>query len=151
MTVPRRIVVGVDGSEDSGRALGWAAALVEGSGGEVVAVHALGLLTHLADDSVVPSAGHRQEVVGKLEREWCRPLVDASVAHRCVVIDGDPVTGLLRAAHEQDADLIVVGRRGIGGPSGLLLGSTSQQLVHEADLPVMVIPRDTPAQGGPSR
>jgi len=150
VTAPRRIVVGVDGSEDSGRALGWAAALVAGSSGEVVAVHALGLLTHLGDDSVVPSAGHRQEIAHRLEREWCRPLADAAVAHRCLVIDGDPVTGVLRAAHEQAADLIVVGRRGVGGPPGLLLGSTSQQLVHQADVPVAVIPRDVPSRDTPS-
>ncbi len=140
MTAPGRIVVGVDGSEDSGRALGWAAALMEGSGGEIVAVHALGLLTHLGDDSVVPSSGHRQEVADKLERQWCRPLADASVGYRCLVIDGDAVTGVLRAAHEQGADLLVVGRRGSGGPPGLLLGSTSQQLVHQADVPVVVVP-----------
>ncbi len=140
MTAPGRIVVGVDGSEDSGRALAFAAALMEGSEGEIVAVHALGLLTHLGDDSVVPSSGHRQEVTDKLERQWCRPLADASVAYRCLVIDGDAVTGVLRSAHEQGADLIVVGRRGTSGPPGLLLGSTSQQLVHQADLPVTVVP-----------
>ncbi len=151
MTTSLRMVVGVDGSEDSGRALRWAAALMEGSGGEIVAVHALGLLTHLGDDSVVPSSGHRQEVVDTLERDWCRPLADASVAYRCLVIDGDAVTGVLRAAHEEGADLIVVGRRGTGGPPGLLLGSTSQQLVHQADLPVAVIPRDAPGRDTPGR
>lgn len=151
MTAPLRIVVGVDGSEDSGRALSWAAALMEGSGGEIVAVHALGLLTHLGHDSVVPSSGHRQEVARTLEREWCRPLADSSAAYRCLVVDGDAVTAVLRAAHEQGADLIVVGRRGVGGPPGLLLGSTSQQLVHQADLPVAVIPRDAPGRDTPTR
>ena len=151
MTAPRRIVVGVDGSDDAACALVWAATLIAGTSGEVVAVHALGLLTHLGPDAVVPSAGHRQEVIHKLEREWCRPLADAAVAHRCLVIDGDAVTGVLRTAHEQAADLIVVGRRGVGGPPGLILGSTSQQLVHQADVPVAVIPRDIPAQDAPSR
>jgi hypothetical protein len=105
-----------------------------------VAVHALGLLTHLADDCVVPSAHHRRDIAALFERVWCKPLIDGSVAHRCVLIDGDPVTALLRAAREQRAELIVVGARGTGDHPGLLLGSTSLQLVSEADRPVTVVP-----------
>jgi nucleotide-binding universal stress UspA family protein len=140
MTGSQRVVVCVDGSEDSACALAWAAGLVQGTGGEIVAIHALGLLTHLSDASIVPSSGHRREVLARLEHEWCRPLTDARVAHRCLVIDGDPVTAVLRVAREEEADLVVVGRRGTGGHPGLLLGSTSQQLVHESDLPVVVVP-----------
>jgi nucleotide-binding universal stress UspA family protein len=144
VTAPGRIIVGVDGSDDSARALEWAATLVEGTSAEIVAVHALGLLTHLEDGSVVPSMGHRGEVVALLEQQWCRPLVDASVVHRCVVVDGDPVTALLRTALEEEADLVVVGCRGAGGHPGLALGSTSQQVVSQADRPVVVVPRQAP-------
>jgi nucleotide-binding universal stress UspA family protein len=145
MTPPVRIVVGVDGSEDSARALTWAAALVEGSSGEIVAVHALGLLAHLGGEPIVPSVEHRDEVVALLEQQWCQPLAEAAVPYRCVVIDGDPVTALLRAAGEEDADLIVVGRRGAGGHPGLVLGSTSQQVVSHADRPVAVVPSQAPS------
>ena len=140
MSAPDRIIVGVDGSDDSARALAWAAVLVEGTNGEIVAVHAMGLLTRLDDGSVVPSMGQRGHLVTLLEKEWCRPLVEASVVHRCVVVDGDPVTALLRTALEERADLIVVGCRGAGGHAGLALGSTSQQIVYQADRPVVVVP-----------
>ncbi len=145
MTAPVRIVVGVDGSEDSGRALTWAAALVEGTSGEIVAVHALGLLAHLGDESIVPPVEYRDRVVALLEQQWCRPLAAAAVTYRCVVIDGDPVTALLRAAREEAADLVVVGRRGAGGHPGLVLGSTSQQVVSHADRPVAVVPSQAPS------
>jgi nucleotide-binding universal stress UspA family protein len=134
------VLVGVDGSEASTRALDWAIGLVRASGGEIIAIHALGLLTHLDDNSVVPSAQHRSETAARFEQEWCRSLAEASVAYRCLLIDGDPVTSLLRAARDQNADLIVVGARGTGDHPGLLLGSTSLQLVHEADRPVTVVP-----------
>ena len=151
MNAPRRIVVGVDGSENSRRALAWAVALVEDSGAEdsgseIVAVHALGLLTHLDGQSVVPSTGHRNEVAVRLKNEWCRPLARSSVAHRYLVVDGEPVHTLLTAAREQAADLVVVGRRGAGGSPGLMIGSTSQQLVHQADRPVVVVPPEWPHQ-----
>ena len=145
MTEPGRIVVGVDGSEGSTLALTWAATLVEGTSTEIVAVHAMGLLTHLGDESVEPSEEHRDQVVALLEQHWCRPLTEAAVTYRCVVIDGDPVTALLRAAREEGAELVVVGRRGATGHPGLVLGSTSQQVVSQADRPVVVVPSPAPS------
>jgi nucleotide-binding universal stress UspA family protein len=143
MKAPRRIVVGVDGSEDSQRALSWGIALMEdakGSDGEIIAVHVLGLLTHLGGATIVPSEGHRGEVTELLEREWCRPLATTRIRHRALVVDGEPVHALITAAREQGAHLIVVGKRGTGGSPGLLIGSTSQQLVHQAMCPVVVVP-----------
>ena len=140
VTGPRRVLVGVDGSEDSSRALIWSADLVGGLGGEVIAVHALGLLAHEDGVPVVPSPRYRSDVTMKFEQQWCRPLIDSSVSYDCLVVDGPPVSALFAAAREQKADLIVVGRRGAGGHPGTLIGSMSGQLVHGADIPVVVVP-----------
>jgi nucleotide-binding universal stress UspA family protein len=78
-----------------------------------------------------------------LEHEWCHPLIASGVAHRALVVDGEPVHALMRVANEQTADLIAVGRRGAGGSPGLVIGSTSQQLVHEAACPVVVVPLES--------
>jgi len=59
------------------------------------------------------------------------------------MVEGPPVQALITAARDEAADLIVVGRRGAGGSPGLEIGSTSQQLVHQADCPVVVIPPPT--------
>ncbi len=104
-----------------------------------MAVHALGLLVHLGG-TVEPSVDHQGEVAGLLENEWCRPLAHTGVAHRSLMVEGPPVQALITAARQQGADLIVVGRRGSGGSPGLEIGSTSQQLVHQADCPVVVVP-----------
>ncbi|WP_420176582.1 universal stress protein [Luteococcus sp. OSA5] len=79
----------------------------------------------------------------QLETEQVRllqPLVDqqpgASV--RVAVVDGEPVTALRQAS--QGASLLVVGSRGRGGFSGLLLGSTSRSLGRECDVPLLVVP-----------
>ena len=141
-----RILVGVDGSDDSRRALAWAADLATRLDAEVVAVHALGLLDRLEPGrEPVPTASHRDEIVRVFEQEWCAPLHEApGLRSRTVVEDGPPAMVLLRLAGQGDVDLVVVGSRGIGGFDELQLGSTSTQVMHHAPVPVTVIPRVVP-------
>jgi nucleotide-binding universal stress UspA family protein len=54
------------------------------------------------------------------------------------VKQGSASQALLKAA--EDADLLVVGRRGHGGFIGLLIGSTAEQVAHHAPCPVVVVP-----------
>jgi len=150
VSVPGRFVVGVDGSECSRRALDWAVDVAQALGSEVVAVHALGLLTHLAGVEV-PSQSHREEVRTAFENQWCAPLRASTVSQICLLVDGNPVTALLTAADEYRADAIVVGSRGNGGFPGLQLGSTSHQLVQHSDKPVVIIPDATGRAAAPER
>ena len=137
-----RILVGVDGSDDSQRALAWAAELAVALDAEVVAVHALGLLEHLSPGAdPVPSGSHRDEIVEVFEEQWCAALEGSGVRSRRLVEDGPPAMVVLRLADQLEADLIVMGSRGIGGFDELLLGSTSTQVAHHARVPVTVIPR----------
>jgi nucleotide-binding universal stress UspA family protein len=54
-----------------------------------------------------------------------------------VVLEGQPAETLLGAAG--DADLVIVGSRGLGGFKRLMLGSVSDQVVHHAVCPVLVV------------
>ena len=144
-----RIVVGVDGSENAAAAVAWAAGLAEATGAEAVAVHALGLLDHQGGGGPVPAHGHREQIRELLEREWCAPFDQAPVRSRRLVREGNPIDVLLRVADEEDADLIVVGSRGLGGFPDLLLGSTSTQVAQRATRPVVIVPcPGRPAGGG---
>jgi nucleotide-binding universal stress UspA family protein len=55
-----------------------------------------------------------------------------------VLASGSAADVLLGTA--KDADLVVVGSRGVGGFRGLLLGSVGQQVTHHASCPVVVVP-----------
>jgi nucleotide-binding universal stress UspA family protein len=135
-----RIIVGVDGSDNSRHALEWAILLAQRFDATVVAVHAMGLLTQLGDGPPVPSQSHRDELQAVFESEWCAPLVTSGVSHRYLFRDGPPVMVLLDAADQQKADLIVVGSRGTGGFSELMLGSTSHHVAEHSVCPVLIVP-----------
>jgi nucleotide-binding universal stress UspA family protein len=60
------------------------------------------------------------------------------VPHEEEVVEGNPAEAVLETARARGADLIVVGSRGRGGVASGLLGSVSTEIVHRADLPVLV-------------
>ena len=137
-----RIVVGVDGSDNGRHAVASVATLAATAGAAVVAVHALGLLERLGDgDEPVPTQSHRDEIATALH-DWCTPLEEAGVTYRSELRDGNPVAVLLAVGDEVDADLLVVGSRGLGGYPEQLLGSTSTQVAQHAHRPVLIIPAD---------
>jgi nucleotide-binding universal stress UspA family protein len=136
-----RIIVAVDGSDNSLAAVGWAAGLAEATGAEVVAVHAVGLLEQLDEDGApVATQPHRDEIQHQFEVTWCAPLDRASVRCRRLLRDGNPVSVLLAVADEEDADLLVLGSRGLGGYPEALLGSTSTQVAQHSSRPVTIVP-----------
>lgn len=136
----QRIVVGVDGSTNSMAAVEWATGAAEITGAEVVAVHAFGLLEHLHGPEPVSAQTRRAEIRNRFETDWCAPLNRTGVPCRRQLRDGSPVEVLLATAEEEDADLVVLGSRGLGGNPDLLLGSTSTQVAQNATRPVTIVP-----------
>jgi nucleotide-binding universal stress UspA family protein len=133
------VVVGVDGSANSRRALVLAGRHARASGAHVTVVHAIGL-TEEIDGDRVPTFGHRDEIEEHVD-DWCSALrEDGCTDFDVRLVDGPPVDALLRTATELDASAIVVGRRGAGGRPELQLGSTAHQVVERGHCPVLVIP-----------
>ncbi len=140
-----KIVVGVDGSESAHRAIEWCARYASALGAEVIAVHAVEMPVFAAPGGgymPVPTLtdSDRAELADVVRREWCSALGAGSVPFRVVVADGSPAHVLLETVRAEDADLVVTGRRGRGGFSELVLGSTSHQLSHHVDRPLVIVP-----------
>lgn len=138
----RTIVVGVDGSEGSERALEWCAVHAPKLDAEVVAVHAFHApYAYPALD--VPSMPvevdeWRKEARRLLETEWTAAL--EGVPHRTVLVEGPSGRCVSETADDLGADLIVAGSRGRGGVAELVLGSVSHYLAHHARRPVLIVP-----------
>jgi nucleotide-binding universal stress UspA family protein len=135
-----RILVGVDGSPNSMAAVEWATGAAAITGAEVVTVHAFGLLEHLLGPETPTAESLRDVIRDRFETEWCAPFNRAGIRCRQQLRDGSPVGVLLAAAEDEDADLIVLGSRGLGGYPELLLGSTSTQVAQNSTRPVTIVP-----------
>jgi len=137
------IVVGVDGSKASVRALRFAIDEARIHGADVKAVHAWHAppLAYGAGMAPVPvNLGAYSEVAQTgLEKNLEEVgAANSGVTVRPVVRQGRPADVICEEA--EGAELLVVGSRGLGGFRGLLLGSVSQQCAHHAPCPVVIVP-----------
>jgi nucleotide-binding universal stress UspA family protein len=145
---PQRVVVGVDGSAGSGAALTWALQQAWSNGGSVQAVGSWQLPTldgmagygSFVDPSGFDLGGAMAEVVDKAVAAATADLpVGVTVPVTTTITQGYPARELLRVA--EGADLLVVGSRGHGELSGMLLGSVGLHCVTHATCPVVVVRR----------
>lgn len=128
------VVVGVDGSASSDAALGIAfeAARVRGTGVTAVRAYIPAAVTALPHSVIEASERLALDASVAAWREKY-----PSVKVEALVVDGWTAEVLVGASHT--AQLVVVGSRGHGGFTGLLLGSVGQQLVHHAECPVLIV------------
>ena len=138
----RKIVVGVDGSSGSRKALAWAAAEAATHGSDLLVVNAWEhtLLPPAGSVSVsehyVPDPSQRtSDDLVRVIKEELGDEPPVPVLPR--VLQGRPAKVLIDES--ADADLLVVGTRGHGGFAGLVLGSVSQHVAAYAKCPVAVI------------
>jgi nucleotide-binding universal stress UspA family protein len=133
-----RIVVGVDGSDTSAAALRWAADLASGIGATIEAVTTWHWPTGLGPAIAFPTdydpagdaRGMLVSIVGTVAERY--PAVTIGTR----VVEGHAAEALVEASRH--ADLLVVGSRGHGAFSGLLLGSVSQHCATHAVSPVLI-------------
>lgn len=144
-----RIVVGVDGSPQSRTAYEFALEEARRRDAALAVVCAWQLpvktITPLYGSPLNTSRDDvEQEAMAVLDKLIGTPPEDVDVTPIAAV--GPPAETLLDAG--RDADLLIVGSRGLGGFSGLLQGSTSQHVVRHATCPVTVVPTRRTAAGG---
>ena len=131
-----RVVVGIDESEDAAHALRWAATEARSRRASLQVVHAWSLpavAAYVVDSAPIAAAAGELVEAALAEAGLAD---DARIEAR--VVPGAPAAALLEAA--QRADLVVVGSRGHGGFTGLLVGSVSHQVAGHAPCAVVVVP-----------
>ncbi|MGY0234230.1 universal stress protein [Longispora urticae] len=136
------VVVGVDGSEESGAAVEFAFTEASLNGIGLTAVHAFRFPQSSEPGDMLPLvydadilAEEEQRLFAEALSGWQERFPDVKVHHHQVRARA----GKALVEESAGAHLVVVGSRGRGGFTGLLLGSVSQAVLHHADCPVAVV------------
>jgi nucleotide-binding universal stress UspA family protein len=138
------IIVGVDGSGHSQRALEWAMkeAALRQVPLSVLTVHPaiVGYFGGVTTDAQDMELTEKAQAAVKAETDNVLAALDGTHPESVTVmaVHGFPVEELVNASKE--ADMIVLGSRGVGGFTRLMLGSTAGQVVQHAHCPVLIVP-----------
>lgn len=146
-----KVVVGVDGSDQSQAALEWAAAEAVRRGVSLHIVHALGMPLIVSAYGGPQRFQPTSEISGQADavvtsaREKAAELQPSLKVETVTALEEAPLA-LIRQSHPHD--LIVVGSRGLGSVAALFVGSVSVRVAAQAPCPVVVVPSEN---GKPTR
>jgi nucleotide-binding universal stress UspA family protein len=140
------IVVGTDGSDTAKEAVRQAAELAKTVGGKLHLVSAyepvpegrLRQERQQVPDDLQWMVNPKEDVEGTL-KEAAEELQEEGVDVATYAREGDPADAILDVAEEENADLIVVGNKGMTGARRFLLGSVPNKVSHHAPSSVMII------------
>ncbi len=136
----KRIVVPIDGSEHSYRALANAKELARCFGATLWLVHAFPQTSDLLGYNEYEKLVAQRESTGQtVLDEAHQKLGESGLDVRNELLEEPAAEAILNVANVREADLIVMGTRGLGTLQGLLLGSVSHKVIQHAKCPVMVI------------
>jgi nucleotide-binding universal stress UspA family protein len=132
------IVVAVDGSEGSSKAMHKAASIARTSGSRLIVVHVI----NTKDYPVLMSDTDDREAEARatcIIDDMLEIANSEGVSAESAILHGHPVSQIIRFAEEKDAGMIVTGSRGLHGAKAMLVGSISEALTKKARCSVLVV------------
>ncbi|MGE5407650.1 MAG: universal stress protein [Syntrophothermus sp.] len=135
----KTIVLCLDGSEGSRRAVPVAIDLAERAGSRVVIAHVEEKLAAKGGPDLHADEDEIQATIRSQAEELAAAGIETTVK-MATVMRGGPAPAIARIADEVDADLIVLGTRGHSAVPGVLLGGVTQRLLHIGHRPVLAVP-----------
>jgi nucleotide-binding universal stress UspA family protein len=137
-----KILVPVDGSENSLRALDHAIYLAKKTGADITAMN----VTENPPTVYVESQKLLNELLANFRAEsakvldMCKQIAEKSdVKIDTVIGEGDAASNIVGYAQKQGFDTIIIGRRGLGRFKEMVLGSVSNKVLHHAKCSVMIV------------
>ena len=136
-----KIILATDGSENARRAANEAAGFARELSSHVIFVY---IISNPPSQSRMVQANF--DVHSLLEEDAKSEIKDTiaifekeNLPYTLRVAIGDPAVEIIEIAEKENADLIVIGSRGLGTIKGVFLGSVSQRVTHQVKCPVMIV------------
>ena len=137
-----KVLVPVDGSDHSLRALDHALFLAKATGSKVAAIHVM----EKPPTMYVESQKLLNDIMAKYKTEStkvldrCKELAaQKGIKIETVIADGDAATNITNYAKKEGSDIIVIGNRGLGRFKEMVVGSVSNKVLHHAKCSVLIV------------
>jgi nucleotide-binding universal stress UspA family protein len=134
------IVYATDGSDHARKSLVYARDLAKLHNAKLFVVHVYSRVSDFLDykeyDTIL---GYRIAAGDKIIEEAGKEFEVAGLKFQTELLEGPVAEAIMNVAETRDADLIVLGARGMSSLEGLLLGSVSQKVIHHTTCPVLVV------------
>lgn len=140
----RKILIAVDDSPYSERAVETGYSLARATGAEVMLVHVMDITLTAGDmmsGALAPEIMQTVKESGESLLSSMKKNYGAGINTRTSMPDDRPVHGILQAADEYEPGLVVLGTHGRTGLDHLLMGSVAEQVVRKSRWPVLVVPK----------
>jgi nucleotide-binding universal stress UspA family protein len=139
----RTILIAVDSSEAANRAVSAGGEIANRFDSRVVVVYASAQARAARDgrlpgfDALLAEYSRQADLILSQARQrlWRHGVGGVELVYE----EDRPVSGILRAANEHRADLVVVGSRGLGDVGAMVMGSVSTRVAHRAGCPVLIV------------
>jgi nucleotide-binding universal stress UspA family protein len=135
------VVIATDGSDAAAGAVASGSRLAQALGARAVLVYVRPGLGPLGEpyyqEKLSEQMAHARSALDDAKSIAAGAGVDVEEE----ILEGEAAGAIVEVARARDADMIVIGSRGLGAVTGALLGSVSSAVIHRADRPVLVVPK----------
>jgi nucleotide-binding universal stress UspA family protein len=135
----KKILVPMDGSKTSFRALDNAIEIARACHATILGVHVISFLPTEFMPAVVPYKIYQKKEAGIFLEKSKTLAAKKGILFKYVIIYGNPVEQIIALARAKKFDLIVIGARGKGRLAEAFLGSISNAILHKSAIPVMIV------------
>ena len=150
----RKILVAFDGSEPAKRAIDYAADMADARGSTLIVLTVVPKVTlpvfpdegfGSAPITAAQDFGEYQDRMRAMYQKSQDDIMKDIKEHfpnlkaETILLEGRPSSTIVEEAEKNQADLIVMGSRGLGGISGWILGSTSRRVVESCTKPILIV------------
>ena len=152
----RNILVAVDGSENSNRAVAYGAWLAKNLGAQLLLLHVVAkpggmgipeaLRRYNQIEHVLATEADMLREAAQLILDHAKGIAESTGAEeiQTLIQEGDPAARVISSSEEHDIDLIIMGRRGLSDLAGLLMGSVSHKVAQLSPCPCLTVPTAKP-------